>query len=167
MPAVKVVMEVPVPEPVPPPERVQLHTNGPAAPVIAMAIAPLDAALQAVVRVVTTCISHEMVDGFEVLKILPQASVNVTVIGHEVLTVTEGGVNIALVLSVEAEGSLAKVPPQEADHATVYSAGFVPTGKANDTAMGVPDETVDGIPLTSGARLEFFPAIKEKLKNTR
>jgi hypothetical protein len=102
-----------------------------------------------------------------VLKTLPQTSVITTVIGQFVVVVTEGGVNIALVLSEGYAGSPAKVPPQAEYHETVNSLGFDPTGKVKDTGVGVPVTTLAGIPLTSGARLEFLPAIKEKLKKIR
>ena len=105
----------PDPEPLPPAVRVQLQLNAPAAPEIVITILPVEDPLQVLVSVVTILISLDIVETFAVLKTLPHPSVRVTVIGQEVLLVTEGGVKVALVLSDPA----VKLPPQEADHATV------------------------------------------------
>ena len=67
VPAASPVMLVPVPDPLPPPESAQVQTKGPAAPVILMVIVPLVLPKQELVKVVTTCISHETTEVFELL----------------------------------------------------------------------------------------------------
>ena len=100
MPAANPVIVVPVPDPLPPPALVQLQMKGAGAPVILIAMLPFEPALQALANVVINCRSHVTTEVFEVLNTLSQASVILTVIGHEVVDGSAGGVNIAFVLSL-------------------------------------------------------------------